>query len=120
MRALEVHLNGKRLCLAGIGDDGVLTASVVSVTGRDRADQVLEVGGLVGPTDENVSWTKGKALRLGDRIQIKLVEASAVDKPIERHRTDPKQRLKAKKNYVRMTAKELGWKIQAETKRPSS
>jgi hypothetical protein len=120
MRAFKVHLNGKRLCLAGIGDEGVLTASVVWATGRDGADQVLEVGGLIGPTRENVSWTKRKPLRVGDQIQIEVVEVSGVDEPIERHRTDPKQRLKAKKNYVRMMAKELGWKIQTGTKRPSS
>jgi hypothetical protein len=88
--------------------------------GTERAEQVLEVGGLIGTTEENVSWTKRKPLRVGDQIQIKLIDASAVDKPIERHRTDPKQRLKAKKNYVRMMAKELGWKIEAGTKRPSS
>jgi hypothetical protein len=50
MRAFEVSLNGKKLCLAGIGDDGVLTAIVDWVTGRDRADLFLEVGGLVSPT----------------------------------------------------------------------
>ena len=120
MRAYEVYLNGEKLCLAGIGDDGVLTAIVSWVTGQDRADQILEVGGLVGPTSENVSWTKRKPLRVGDQIQINLVEATAVDKPVETHRTDPERTLKAKENYVRMTAKELGWKIEAETKRRSS
>ena len=117
MRAFKVYVNGKRLCLAGIGDDGVLTASVVWVTGRGRADQFLEVGGLVGATDENVRWMKRKPLRVGDQIQIKLVDATAVDKPIERQRTDPKERLKAERKYVRITAKRLGWKIQVRPKR---
>ena len=27
MIAFEVHLNGKRICVAGVGDRGVLTAS---------------------------------------------------------------------------------------------
>src|SRR5215831_1734969 len=30
MRALEIHVNGKRVCTAGIGDAGVLTAIVRS------------------------------------------------------------------------------------------
>jgi hypothetical protein len=120
MRAFKVYVNGKRLCLAGIGDNGVLTANVVWVTGRGGADQFLEVGGLVGATDENVRWAKRKPLRVGDQIQIKLVDATAVDKPIERQRTDPKERLKAEKKYVRITAKKFGWKIQVRPKRSVS
>ena len=90
MRAFEVYLNGKKLCLAGIGDDGVLSAIVNWVTRRDRGDLFLEVGGLISPTEEHVAWTSQKPLRVGDKIQVKIVERSTVDKPAKKHRTDPK------------------------------
>jgi hypothetical protein len=56
MRAFEVSLNGKKLCLAGISDDGVLTAVVNWVPRKGKGDPFLQVGGLVGPSDEHVSW----------------------------------------------------------------
>ena len=86
MRAFEVYLNGKRVSLAGIGDDGVLTAIVGCVTAKGRRDLFLEVGGKVSPADEHVAWINHKPLRLGDQLQIKLVEATTVDEPTKRHR----------------------------------
>lgn len=56
MRAFEVSLNGKKLCLAGIGDNGVLTTIVNWVPLKGKGDLLLHVGGLMGPTDEHVSW----------------------------------------------------------------
>jgi len=34
MRAFEVYLNSKRLCLAGIGDEGVLSTIVTHAVGN--------------------------------------------------------------------------------------
>jgi hypothetical protein len=70
MRAFKISLNGKKLCLAGIDRDGVLTAIVNSVTGNGREDLFLEVGGLVSKTDEHVKWINQKRLRVGDRIRV--------------------------------------------------
>jgi hypothetical protein len=36
MRAFEVYLNGKRLCTAGIGDDGVMNTMIDHVIGDGR------------------------------------------------------------------------------------
>ncbi len=112
MRAFDVYLNQKKLCRAGIGDDGVLTAIVDWVTGKDRGDLFLEVGGLISPQNEHVHWVRQRSLRVGDRIQVRIVETNSIDKPTKRYRTDPAAELKAKKRYVRSMAKELGWKIQ--------
>jgi len=120
MRAFEIYLNDERLCLAGIGDDGVLSAIVNWVTGKKTADLFLQVGGLINPTDEHVSWIRQKRLRVGDEIQVKVVKANSVDEPMRRYRRDPAKELRAKKNYVRSLAKELGWKIQAKSKKPMS
>jgi hypothetical protein len=116
MRAFEVHLNGKRLCLAGIGNDGVLTAIANWVVGDGRKDMWLRVGGLILPADEHISWPNWK-LRVGDEIKIVVRETTSADKPPTRRRRDPRQELKDQKKYVRRMARELGWKIQIATKR---
>jgi hypothetical protein len=120
MRAFEVSLNGKKLCLAGIGDDGVLTTIVNWVTRRGEGDLFLEVGGLISLTEEHVSWIKQKPLSVGDKIQVKIVEASSADKPTKKYRMDPAEQLRSQKRYVRMMAKQLGWEIQVRPKRSTS
>jgi hypothetical protein len=121
MRAFKVYLNGKRLCVAGIGDDGVLTAIANWVSGgRYKADLFLEVGGLVSPTQEHVAWVRQKALRVGDEIRLTIVEAASVDVPIERYQTDSAKDLKNQKAYVRAVAKQLGWTIQTVPKKSKS
>ena len=112
MRTFEVYLNGKRLCLAGIGDDGVLTAIANWVVGGGRkGDMWLSVGGLISPTDEHVRWPSRK-LHVGDEVKICIRETLSADNPKTRFRRDPDQELKAQKKYVRMMAKKFGWKIQ--------
>jgi hypothetical protein len=120
MRAFEVYLNDNKLCLAGIGDDGVLTAIVNWVTGHGRAESFLEVGGLDSSKNEHVKWINHKPLRAGDEILIRAVETTLADKPRKRHRIDPAERLRSQKSYVRTMAKQLGWKIQARPKRSAS
>jgi hypothetical protein len=99
MRAFEIHLNGKRLCTAGVGDAGVLTAIVRSdlrphqVSTRkhsSRADEQLglDVGGFDSSTSEHVDW-KTPRLRRGDEILIRIIDANVVDKPSNRERADP-------------------------------
>jgi len=107
MRAFKIYLNRKKLCLAGIGDDGVLSAIVNWVVGDQAVDLFVEVGGLVSPIREHVAWVKQKPLRVGDEIRVKIVETSSVDKPIKKHRIDPAKELKSKKHYVRVMQKSL-------------
>jgi hypothetical protein len=116
MRAFEVSLNGKKLCSAGIGDDGVLTAIVNWVTGKSGADLFLHVGGLIGPTGEHVAWENNKRLRLNDRIEVKVIETRKVDEPKRRKRPNPAKDLRARKRYVREMAKQFGWKIMPRPK----
>jgi hypothetical protein len=84
MRAFEIHLNGKKLCLAGI-DKGILAATVNWVARPRRSDEVggFSVGGLIDPTEQHVEWTNRK-LHIGDDLRIKIVEKDAVDKPRKR------------------------------------
>jgi len=115
MRAFEVYLNDQRLCLAGIGDDGVLTAIIDYVTGAGRQELRLEVGGLITPQGDHVRW-RNPPLRVGDEVRVKIVESTSVDRPTKRHRRNPSEELKAKKHYVRQMAKEFGWKIETRRK----
>jgi hypothetical protein len=119
MRAFKVDLNGKKLCLAGIGDKGVLTAVVSWVAGTRGTESFLEVGGLASSLKENFAWVSQKPVSLGDEILIKIVNAKLVDPPDRRYRTDSKRDLANRKAYVRAVAKELGWTVKVEKKAKS-
>ncbi|HET9409944.1 MAG TPA: hypothetical protein VFO39_22095 [Candidatus Sulfotelmatobacter sp.] len=112
MRAFKVSVNGKKLCVAGVGNDGVLSAIANWIGGRkDDGMDFLEVGGLVSPSREHVSWVRQKPLGVGDKIEIEVLEAARVDKPKSRHRENPAAVLEYNKRYVRNMAKQLGWRV---------
>jgi hypothetical protein len=71
MRAFEVYLNGKRLCVAGIADDGVLTTIIDHVLGHGRNEQHVRIGGLNSTTGEHVIW-KRKRLKTGDEVRVRI------------------------------------------------
>lgn len=121
MRAFKVSLNGKSLCLAGVGERGVLSAIVNWVAGgnwlADDADLFMDVGGIAN--EVHVDWVSQKRLQVGDEVRVKIVDVESVDKPIRERRTHPAETLNAKKRYVRRAAKELGWQIKTRPKRSS-
>ena len=93
MLGLHVFLNGRRLCRAGVRDDGVLSAMVAwapDQTLAPRARQAskkrvahLEVGGLHHPKpgeDAFPKWIE-RALRVGDRVTVRVVEGEPADPP---------------------------------------
>ncbi|HUM07224.1 MAG TPA: hypothetical protein VLT90_17275 [Terriglobales bacterium] len=112
MLAFKVHLNNRKVCLAGVGEDGVLTTILTWVSRKGRADTCLEVGGLVSLTKEHVRWAIHKPVKVGDRIQIRICEAKSVDRPRKTFKANPQADLRAEKRYVRMMAKKFGWRIQ--------
>jgi len=113
MRAFKVYLNRKRLCVAGIGDDGVLNTMVDYVAGHGRNEVYLRVGGLIVPTMDHVLWRNQK-LKPGDEVRVKIIESDSIDRPKEQHRRDSKEELRAQKRYVREMARKFGWKITAK------
>ncbi len=112
MRAFEAYVNTRKLCTAGVGDNGVLTAIVANVEGPRGKDLSLDVSGLFCATGEHVNW-KLIRLRIGDEVRVKVIDADAVDKPRKRYVPDPAKELAAKKDYVRRLARELGWSVSA-------
>ena len=114
-------MNGKKLCDAGVGDDGSLAAIVRSVKGGGEAagrkgrrrvteDLRLDVGGFYRLAAEHVRW-QSRRLRLGDEVRITIAEAVLASKPARRERADPNLVAKAEAKYLENAAKRLGWKI---------
>lgn len=93
MRAFEVHLNGKKLCLAGIGDDGVLDASANWVGSKRGSDLFLQVGGLISSTKEHVSWVRQRRLHVGDKITVRIVQQWIIlgQHNLQSRRSDPRK-----------------------------
>jgi hypothetical protein len=118
--AFEVYLNGKKICTAGVGNMGVLSA-VLAYRGVQPYEEggppvseylTLDVGGYLPDSKEHIRWRERK-LKPGDSVTVKIVKAESVDKPRERKRTNPATDLLQKKQYVRRMAKELGRKLQS-------
>src|SRR5579859_576615 len=117
MRAFEVFLNKKKICVAGVGNDGVLSAIIDYVGGQRGHETALSVGGLITLEDEHVRWIERRKLRNGDEIRVRIVDINSVDNPTDRQRHDPRSELRRQKKYVRHMAKRLGWKISPAPQR---
>ena len=82
MLCLEVSLNHKRLCLAGIAN-GVTNLGIMTVNpGPFEVAPTLRVDGVQGegPFCESVEWVS-QELALGDLVAFRLVEAENPDPP---------------------------------------
>ena len=116
MIAFEVHLNNEKLCRAGVGDKGVLSAIVTWSTGARGKSLFCSVGGLITPEGKHVSWVNQKPLAIGDKIQVTIVEADSVDEHQRRDPADDVRLRQAREDQVRRSAKELGWKVEEPPK----
>jgi hypothetical protein len=97
MIAFEVKLNGKRICIAGAEDLCVLSANIaatgmlgVKTLPADRGDDsapdlFYSVGGLTRRPDPkkdvHVRWKSVAPVRVGDLLEVKVVEVSKADRP---------------------------------------
>jgi hypothetical protein len=79
---MEVHLNGDRLCTAGIGADAVLNTMVDVIGRRNGYNMMIRVGGL--ENNEFLTWSR-RDLRIGDEIRIRIVKTESIDVPVERN-----------------------------------
>ncbi len=104
MIAFEVRLNGKRICIAGAEDLAVLHTNVVAAgtlgsktmparPGDTKNDLFYSVGGLTGRSDPksdvHLNWKSMAPLKVGDVIQVKVLEVKKA--------TRTKARMKAAK-----------------------
>jgi hypothetical protein len=114
MRAFEVHLNGKKLCVAGLETGTLLFSVGCSENKRGRGGIGLGMTGLL-LTQASVRWQQ-RGLRMNDEVRVKIVETDIVDK-FKVLQKAPADERKYEKAYVRRMAKEFGWTIQAGAKR---
>lgn len=96
MIAVEVFINGNKVCTAGAEDLAVLTASItasgqlgtktVHHQSDDPPNLMGRVGGLTsrGERSEDVhcDWYTSYSLEIGDTMEIRLVDTTEVDEPI--------------------------------------
>jgi hypothetical protein len=123
MIGFEVSHNGLRLCTAGVGEHGVLSA-VVSWTSRNpktvadlppedceassHEELRLDVGGVVGETRHD--WTSA-TLQPGDEVLVRISEIQTPDAPSRSRTFTAKDMLENQQAYVRHMCQEWGWKI---------
>ena len=122
MTVLDVYVNDRKVCRAGVGRDGVLTAIVnwVKLTGEAAStahgfrhpgeEARLHVGGL--RKDTHLSWIE-RHLEMGDRVSVVVARSGAADRPARQKRRDPRQEKRMQRAYY------LHLKKQFEPRRPS-
>ena len=119
MLAFEVHLNGKRICTAGIGKPGVLTSILTWVLGdgtasrKGQGELYLRVGGLINRPHQHVHWLS-RRLRRGDKVSIRIIEADVADRPKRQRSEKPAERRERRRHQqalVLRMAKQFGWKV---------
>ena len=88
MKAIEVYVNGEKVCTASVGAEGILRADV-SWLGRspDPGDFDASVTGLDSAAAEFLTWRLPR-IGIGDEVAIRPVETDLVDPPAGRHPVD--------------------------------
>jgi hypothetical protein len=84
MICFEVYINGQKVCLAGIGNDGVLAVMATFIASSESQRTDFRVGGLIkvdAETQQQIEWLD-RELKVGDDVTIKIVEAETYDAPM--------------------------------------
>jgi type II secretory pathway component PulL len=113
MRAFEIHVNGKKLCVAGLAEGASLFSVTCTENKHGRGSVGLSMNGML-PTQETVSW-QNRTLRMDDEVMLKIIESSKADKYNVLQKA-PRDARHYEKKYVRRMAKEFGWTIQVSAK----
>lgn len=105
MICFEVKINGKAVCIAGVGESGVLSAITNWVRRKptpeeqkkgaedDMGSLFLQVGGLMHLEEElnqHVTWLD-QSLSVGDEITITIRESDHCDEPGEKEQSIKKE-----------------------------
>jgi hypothetical protein len=129
MIALKVAHNGQPVCVAGIGDLGVITSHVTWVHSLDyrieregepseRVELSLHVGGLHTPMNEHRSWDT-PAIKVGDTITVEIIETGDITPHSEVRTYDQVKDAQNERDYVRKKAAEYGWTIVEQPESPT-
>jgi hypothetical protein len=115
MRAFKIHLNGKKLCVAGLEQGTLLFSISCGENKHGRGGVGLGMTGIL-PTMATVRWQQ-RLLRMNDQVRINIVDSKTADK-FELLQKAPRDARKYEKAYVRRMAKEFGWTIQTKPRNP--
>ena len=83
MICFEIHINGQKICLAGVGENGVLSAMANFRASDDSHRTFCSVGGIAkidAETSQQIEWLD-RELCVGDVLTVKVVEAESYDMP---------------------------------------
>jgi Txe/YoeB family toxin of Txe-Axe toxin-antitoxin module len=114
MRAFEIHLNGEKLCVAGLETGTLLFSVACEENKQGRSGVGLNMTGTLLAL-ETVRW-QHRGLRMNDEILVKIVEITKADK-YKTMQKPPSDERKYEKAYVRRMANEFGWTIQRGPRR---
>jgi hypothetical protein len=116
MIVFDAFINGKRLCRAGVGDAGMLYASVAWVQrdtrGRRRGagftGEPMLAFNVEGRTEESYRVWQCLNLKVGDQVRLKVLEAQTADPPSRETRVDPAAADKAERRWYLMLKRKYG------------
>jgi hypothetical protein len=83
MICFEIYINGQKVCLAGVGSDGVLSAMATFIASSKSQNTDFRVSGLSkvdAETSQQIEWLD-RELSIGDVLTIKVVETENYDIP---------------------------------------
>ncbi len=96
MIAFKISINGKVIQIAGQEDWAVLATHIDAIRDKQNLDDFTlrySVGGLTLENDEkychHYRW-ESRDLKIGDQVQLEIVEADSIDQPKKRYRSDHK------------------------------
>lgn len=82
MHALEVYINGKRICVAAPGDDGLVVSNLTLTGVLDKPGSNVvrfRIGGV--RNEQHLEWFHER-LSLNDVIEIRVVDTMESDPPV--------------------------------------
>ena len=95
----EISVNDSPPVLAGLEGIDVLVAALTFVAAHDELE--LRAGGLVSRgrhDNEHLEWIE-RALKRGDRVSIRIVEAAQPSAPVSRRRENPDESEQRERAY---------------------
>jgi hypothetical protein len=122
MICYEVFINGKKKCVAGVGEQGVLTGILTWVKRkRHEADQgckegsthveelFITVGGLVdhGKDSVHLDWLR-RSLTVGDEVRFRIVQREISDPPKDARTNVAEVVERERREYYEQMKKEYG------------
>ena len=89
MIGLEIKLNGRLICTAGQEDGDVMAyVHIVGWRFEDGTSPPSSLKVMVTKDFVNLTWPGIDALKLGDGLQIRIVELASADEPTRTRRKD--------------------------------